>query len=82
MNIAGVVKDWLLIWISYSFFKAPVTTLNIVGYAIAFLAVCYFNYIKFKSMNQETSKKEDVKTDVEMVSDSPCNSPAPLVESN
>jgi hypothetical protein len=66
MNIAGVVKDWLLIWISYSFFKAPISLLNIIGYGIAFVAVCYFNYVKFKSMNQETSKKEDTKHDVEM----------------
>lgn len=66
MNIAGVVKDWLLIWISYSFFKAPITPLNIIGYAIAFLAVCYFNYLKFKGMNEQTSKKEDVKTDLEL----------------
>ena len=66
MNIAGVVKDWLLIWISYSFFKAPITALNIIGYGIAFVAVCYFNLVKFKSMNEQTSKKEDVKTDLEM----------------
>jgi hypothetical protein len=31
MNVAGVVKDWTLIYSSYSVFKAPVTTLNLTG---------------------------------------------------
>ena len=33
MNIAGVIKDWLLIFCSYYLFRAPVTALNMVGYA-------------------------------------------------
>jgi hypothetical protein len=32
MNIAGVIKDWMLIFFSFYLFKAPVTTLNLVGY--------------------------------------------------
>lgn len=32
MNIAGVIKDWMLIFFSYYIFKAPVTTLNLAGY--------------------------------------------------
>ena len=31
MNIAGVIKDWTLIYSSYSVFKAPVTRLNLTG---------------------------------------------------
>jgi hypothetical protein len=31
MNIAGVIKDWTLIYSSYSVFKAPVTALNLAG---------------------------------------------------
>jgi len=31
MNIAGVIKDWLLIYSSYSIFHAPVTMLNLAG---------------------------------------------------
>ena len=31
MNIAGVIKDWLLIYSSYSVFHAPVTPLNLAG---------------------------------------------------
>lgn len=33
MNIAGVIKDWMLIFFSYYLFKAPVTALNLIGYA-------------------------------------------------
>lgn len=32
MNIAGVIKDWMLIFFSWSVFKAPVTALNLAGY--------------------------------------------------
>ncbi len=32
MNIAGVIKDWMLIFCSYYFFKAPVTLINLLGY--------------------------------------------------
>jgi hypothetical protein len=31
MNIAGVIKDWSLIYSSYSVFRAPVTRLNLAG---------------------------------------------------
>lgn len=33
MNIAGVIKDWALIFFSFYLFKAPVTPLNLAGYA-------------------------------------------------
>ena len=32
MNIAGVIKDWLLIFLSYYVFGAPVTAINLLGY--------------------------------------------------
>lgn len=32
MNIAGVIKDWMLIFFSYYVFHAPVTALNLAGY--------------------------------------------------
>lgn len=32
MNIAGVIKDWMLIFFSFYLFHAPVTTLNLAGY--------------------------------------------------
>lgn len=33
MNIAGVIKDWMLIFFSFHLFHAPVTALNLAGYA-------------------------------------------------
>lgn len=33
MNIAGVIKDWMLIFFSFTLFHAPVTALNLAGYA-------------------------------------------------
>ena len=46
LNVAGVVKDWILIAISALIFEAPVTTTQIIGYLIAFSGVCYYNYAK------------------------------------
>lgn len=40
-NIAGVVKDWMLIGLSVWMFKSAVSGLNLFGYFIAFLAVCW-----------------------------------------
>ena len=33
MNIAGVIKDWMLIFFSFYLFKAPLTRMNLAGYA-------------------------------------------------
>jgi drug/metabolite transporter (DMT)-like permease len=46
MNVAGVVKDWLLICLSNVIFHAPVSWLQIQGYALAFIGVCYYNVNK------------------------------------
>ncbi len=32
MNIAGVIKDWMLIFFSYYVFQAPITNINLLGY--------------------------------------------------
>ncbi|KAJ9506998.1 hypothetical protein QJQ45_030354 [Haematococcus lacustris] len=32
MNIAGVIKDWMLIFFSFYLFRAPVTWINLLGY--------------------------------------------------
>ena len=58
MNIAGVVKDWLLIYLSWVIFSGPITPLNLFGYGIAFCAVCYYNYMKLKGMSDENVKKQ------------------------
>ena len=58
MNIAGVVKDWLLIYLSWVIFEGPITALNLFGYGIAFSAVCWYNYVKLRAMGVENAKKE------------------------
>ena len=39
MNVAGVVKDWILIGTSPVLFGSPVTAINTVGYALALAGV-------------------------------------------
>ena len=50
MNVAGVVKDWMLIGLSALLFRAPVTPLNLAGYSVAFAGVCWYNKAKFDEM--------------------------------
>ncbi|GAX76953.1 hypothetical protein CEUSTIGMA_g4400.t1 [Chlamydomonas eustigma] len=58
MNIAGVVKDWLLIGLSVILFGSTVTGLQLFGYLIAFAGVMYYNYLKIQGMKQQTSGVE------------------------
>ena len=39
MNIAGVVKDWLLIGLSVLLYRSPISRVNLGGYSIAFVSV-------------------------------------------
>lgn len=48
MNIAGVVKDWLLIGLSVVLYGSPVTVTQLFGYGIAFCGVMYYQYTKLK----------------------------------
>lgn len=48
MNVAGVVKDWLLIYTGSIIFASPVSELQLLGYLLAFGAVCSYNYTKLK----------------------------------
>ncbi|XP_015698205.2 probable sugar phosphate/phosphate translocator At4g32390 [Oryza brachyantha] len=50
MNVAGVVKDWLLIAFSWTVIKDSVTPVNLVGYGIAFLGVAYYNHAKLQGL--------------------------------
>lgn len=59
MNIAGVVKDWMLIGLSVLMYASPVTPLNLGGYFIAFLAVCMYNYRKLQSMKKPPPASKD-----------------------
>ncbi|CAI9100153.1 OLC1v1037095C1 [Oldenlandia corymbosa var. corymbosa] len=58
MNVAGVVKDWLLIAFSWSVIKDAVTSTNLLGYALAFLGVCYYNYVKYQNMVKAKEAEE------------------------
>lgn len=55
MNVAGVIKDWLLILLSVMMFGSPVSGLQLVGYGVAFGGVCWYNYLKYKAMNAPKS---------------------------
>ncbi|KAL3531142.1 hypothetical protein ACH5RR_010464 [Cinchona calisaya] len=49
IRVAGVLKDWILIALSTVIFpESTITTLNIVGYAIAICGVVMYNYLKVK----------------------------------
>jgi len=52
MNVAGVIKDWLLIGMSSFLFHSKVTPLNLQGYSVAFAGVCWYNWTKLKGMNE------------------------------
>mmetsp|Transcript_21616 Transcript_21616/g.59958 ORF Transcript_21616/g.59958 Transcript_21616/m.59958 type:complete len:362 (-) Transcript_21616:989-2074(-) len=49
MNLAGVIKDWILILLSVLLFGSPVTATQIFGYFLSFLGLCYYNYTKFQA---------------------------------
>ncbi|XP_037440366.1 probable sugar phosphate/phosphate translocator At4g32390 [Triticum dicoccoides] len=60
MNVAGVVKDWLLIAFSWSVIQDTVTPVNLAGYAIAFLGVAYYNHAKLQALKaKEAERKQD-----------------------
>ncbi|XRB25037.1 triose-phosphate transporter [Pseudoscourfieldia marina] len=52
MNIAGVIKDWILIAASGYLFQSPITALNLAGYFVAFCAVCVYQYTKLQRLKQ------------------------------
>mmetsp|Transcript_13619 Transcript_13619/g.29172 ORF Transcript_13619/g.29172 Transcript_13619/m.29172 type:complete len:345 (-) Transcript_13619:669-1703(-) len=55
MNVAGVIKDWLLILLSVVLYGSPVTKTQLVGYGLAFVGVMYYNYKKVQAMKQQTA---------------------------
>nr|DAD31120.1 TPA_asm: hypothetical protein HUJ06_009971 [Nelumbo nucifera] len=67
MNVAGVVKDWLLIAFSWSFIRDTVTVVNLVGYGIAFLGVCYYNHSKYLALKSAEEKNSTQATNEEAV---------------
>lgn len=58
MNVAGVVKDWLLIAFSWSVIKDTVTPINLFGYGLAFLGVAFYNHSKLKALKAKEAQKK------------------------
>ncbi|XP_030467280.1 probable sugar phosphate/phosphate translocator At2g25520 [Syzygium oleosum] len=58
MNVAGVVKDWLLIAFSWSVIKDTVTPVNLFGYGLAFLGVGYYNHSKLQGLKAKEAQKK------------------------
>ncbi|CAL0330506.1 unnamed protein product [Lupinus luteus] len=65
MNVAGVVKDWLLIAFSWSVIKDTVTPLNLIGYGLAFLGVAYYNHSKLQALKASEVQKKAQQADEE-----------------
>ncbi|CAH2061007.1 unnamed protein product [Thlaspi arvense] len=65
MNVAGVVKDWLLIAFSWSVIKDTVTPLNLFGYGLAFLGVAYYNHCKLQALKAKDAQKKVQESDEE-----------------
>ncbi|XP_021895152.1 probable sugar phosphate/phosphate translocator At5g25400 [Carica papaya] len=65
MNVAGVVKDWLLITFSWSVIKDTVTPLNLAGYGLAFVGVAYYNRCKFLALREQEAQRKAIKSDEE-----------------
>jgi hypothetical protein len=57
MNVAGVIKEWILIFLSSLLFDAPISAMQLWGYFLAFAAVCYYNYQKY--LEQVVKDKHD-----------------------
>ncbi|XP_078428802.1 putative sugar phosphate/phosphate translocator At2g25520 [Wolffia australiana] len=60
MNVAGVVKDWLLIAFSWSVIRDTVTPINLIGYGIAFLGVAYYNHVKLQALKSKEAQKKTI----------------------
>ncbi|KAK8558965.1 hypothetical protein V6N13_098567 [Hibiscus sabdariffa] len=65
MNVAGVVKDWLLIAFSWSVIKDTVTPINLFGYGLAFLGVAYYNHSKLQALKAREAQKTTGQADDE-----------------
>lgn len=58
MNIAGVIKDWMLIFFSFYVFHAPVTKLNLFGYAFCCTGVGIYNWQKLQVLKKKALQKQ------------------------
>eukprot|EP00897_Mesotaenium_endlicherianum_P001105 jgi/Mesen1/10996/ME000097S10570 len=65
MNVAGVVKDWLLIAFSWSVISDRVTAVNLIGYGLAFAGVCWYNHTKLQDMRAKEAARKAAQHDEE-----------------
>ncbi|KXZ55498.1 hypothetical protein GPECTOR_2g1047 [Gonium pectorale] len=70
MNIAGVIKDWMLIFFSFYLFHAPVTTINLLGYAFCCSGVVVYNHMKLQMIKSKVAATNGGKADEEKPKDS------------
>ncbi|KAJ9528879.1 hypothetical protein QJQ45_000441 [Haematococcus lacustris] len=63
MNIAGVIKDWMLIFFSFYLFRAPVTWINLLGYGFCCSGVVVYNHMKLQAIKAKvaTQNKDEEK---------------------
>ena len=59
MNVAGVVKDWLIIIASAYLFGNLVNGMQVGGYLFAFVGVIYYNQQRVLSKQREQEQRED-----------------------
>mmetsp|Transcript_39408 Transcript_39408/g.100699 ORF Transcript_39408/g.100699 Transcript_39408/m.100699 type:complete len:389 (-) Transcript_39408:42-1208(-) len=63
MNIAGVIKDWLLIFFSFFVFKAPVTAINLLGYLFCCAGVGVHQYLKLQAIKAKDALRNKAPDD-------------------
>ncbi|CAD7702977.1 unnamed protein product [Ostreobium quekettii] len=65
MNIAGLVKDWALVFLSNTLFGAPLTATNMAGYVFCCAGVGVYNYQKLQVLRKRVASdggNEDVES--------------------
>jgi drug/metabolite transporter (DMT)-like permease len=68
-NVAAVLRNWILIFLSSAIFGTHLDALNIVGYSIAFCGVMYYNWIKIQ-MDKEKKAQESEAEEKSLLSSS------------
>ncbi|WOK94523.1 hypothetical protein Cni_G03227 [Canna indica] len=71
MNVAGVVKDWLLIDFSWCVIRNTITTINLLSYGVAFLGVAYYNHAKLQALKAKESQRKTQQDNKEYVQEAP-----------
>uniref|UniRef100_A0A383VIL4 Sugar phosphate transporter domain-containing protein n=1 Tax=Tetradesmus obliquus TaxID=3088 RepID=A0A383VIL4_TETOB len=59
MNLAGVFKDVMLIYLSMSIYGSTVTELQVLGYSVALCGAFYYNYRRMSTVAAVKQKKPD-----------------------